>query len=172
MNNNNQLEGLRAIIADTSRSEKERSHAAEHVVQLELAVVEAQGVPDDDDEVMELIGVRDGLLGKYWPLWVEILTGRLADSFTLAEARKIVLRRKLLRTLLAIVVDESKDELERLAACQEILDTHLHPRNKFKINAHNAARMLAAVVPSDSTKWTSNGQVAIERPPKTLADVW
>ncbi|MBS1799553.1 MAG: hypothetical protein JSS95_06970 [Acidobacteria bacterium] len=169
---NEQIEGLRAIIANTSLTEKERSNAAAHAVQLQLSAVEAQGVADDDDEVAELMSPKDGLFGTCWPFYVERITGRRADRFTLHEAKKIVLRRKLLRVLLTIVVDESNEELERLAACQEVFDTHLDPRHAFKINAHNAPRLLAAVLPATALKWMDKGKVPVERPPKTLADVW
>jgi len=170
--NRNQLEGLRAIIANTSLTEKERSNAAAHAVQLQLSAVEAQGVYDDDNEVAELMSPKDGFFGTCWPFYIEIITGRRADRFTLHEARKLVLRQKLLRTLLAIIVDETNDELERLAACQEVFDTHLDPRHTFKINAYNAPRLLAAVRPATALKWMDKGKVPVERPPKTLADVW
>jgi len=170
MNSNEKVADLRELIADESLSINERKLAAEHAVRLQLEDVELTGVPDDDPEIVELMTPwADQTLAA---MCASVTNGRSVNGWNLTDAKKTVLRRLALRALLAVVVDEAAHRLERLAACQVILDEHLHPRNVLRINGYDAERLLDAVVSADAVKWTSEGQRTVERPPQTLADVW
>lgn len=168
--NNEKVADLRELIADESISINERKLAAEHAIRLQLEDVEIVGVQDDDHEVIELTTPwADQTLAA---MCSSVTNGRSVNGWNLTDAKKTVKRRLALRALLAVVVDESKDRLERLAACRVILDEHLHPRNTFRMSSYNEERLLDAVVSADAMKWTSEGQRLVERPPQTLADVW
>lgn len=170
MNSQNQLEGLRQVIANESLSLTERRVAADHAIQLQLAAVDAEDVPGDDAEIVELTHPwTDAKIGAL----MESITGWVSTKgFSLAEAKKTVMRRRRLRMLLAIVVDVAKNKQERLAACREVLSTHLHPSGNFHRNGYDESRLLDTILPSTAYKWTSTGKMRVERPPKTLADVW
>ena len=163
-----ELAGLRAIVADETKPLTERTAAAALIVQLTV-----DGVPDpvdDDEEVVEL--------RKPWadggPL-SDVIASVFKYSRTgypLAEARAEVLKRHRERAILAVVVDEAAHCLIRVAACQTMLDSYLPAKGRHRLNGYTAERLLAAVIPADGHKWTSAGKQSVERPPRVINDVW
>lgn len=167
-------EQFRSLIADESLPLTERRTAAEHYI---TALVDAVPEPGDDHaEVIELrtpwksdrLGsiaetawkARNGAYGWY------------ANGPTVSQARAHVHKRLKLLVLLAVVVDEHAHHLERLAACQSLLEDHRHPQNFYRKNGYHAEKLLSKVLPATAHKWTAKGKVPVERPPREFADVW
>lgn len=164
-----ELAALRAIIADEAKPLAERTAAAALAVQLTV-----DGIPDPADDHSEVVTLMtpwdDG--GPLSNVIATVTKGLSRTGYPLAEARAHVLQRHKLRAVLALVVDVTAHKLIRLAACQTMLDSFLHPNGRHRLNAYTPERLLAAVVPADGHKWTSAGKEPVERPPQVVADVW
>lgn len=169
------LSELHALVVNETLTEVERREAAERYV---AEIVANVPVPSDDDE--QVVRMRTAPPANHpqldshdlsaWRIWNEV-RGWAPDGPTAAQAKKYVRERHQFRVVLGIVVDDSAHRLEKLAACQYILDD-LHPRNFLRMNNFTAEKMLQKVLTADATKWTSSGEVRVERPPQTMADVW
>jgi hypothetical protein len=164
------LEDLRQIVADEGTNITTRQVAAARYV---TELVAAVPVPSDDDE--QVIKLRTAPPANHDPgfrrIWNES-HGWSHDGPTVAQAKKYVRERRQFRAVLGIVTDESAHRLEKLAACQHILDT-LHPRNFLRMNNFTPEKMLEKVLSPDAKKTIYMGEkVPVERPPQTMADVW
>lgn len=161
-----EIEELRAIIQNDELPIQKRQTAAEHLVQIVAEAAEKAIVKDDDPEVIELQKPREdaGLaqLFKYAPP-------------TLQQAKADIAKRRRLRAVLAIVVNETASTIERLAACAWILGQYPEI-SKWGLNQYTPERLLAEALPADGVKWTScslwDGPVQVSRPPQSLQDVW
>jgi len=157
---------LSAAIRDESLPLLERKTAAEHYI---LELVNAVPVPaDDTPEVIELM--KPWKNEAFAASFAKLTNGISTTGHTLANAKNTVLRRRRLRTVLEVIVDEQAHRLQQLAACKKVLDEHLCSR--FAYNHYSPEKMLDAVIPATAFKWTSEGKAPVERPPRTLADVW
>lgn len=171
------LEELRRIIADTDLPIAERRVAADHAVKLQLAAVAEP--PEDDARVLELrtpwteTGKLEVLKNVYASGWKgrNLALGWDESGPTIREAKKRVHERYRMRAVLAVIVDKSLNDLEKIAGCQYVLD-QLHPRSYYHANAFTPEKMLAAILPDNAMKWIPWRKVPVERPPKSLADVW
>ncbi len=169
------LEDLRQIVADEGTNITTRHVAAARYI---AELVDAVPVPADDDaEVLKLRTAPpanrvqlDSHVLSYRRIWNEA-HGWNPDGPTTVQARKHVRERRQFQEVLGVVVADSAHRLEKLAACQYVLD-QLHSRNFYRMNGYTAEKMLEKVQLPTATKWTSAGEVPVERPPKTLADVW
>jgi hypothetical protein len=169
--NDIEISQLRAAVEDTALPLSERKDAAEHLVKV---VVKAVPDPaDDDPEVVELRTPWENTeitkLFSKGPNTVPL------SGHSLPDAKAKVLQRRTLRAALAVVVDSTANQLERLAACERILEDH--PQiSKWRYNSYTPERMLVEVLPADSVKWDAlswrRGPVPVVRPPRELSDVW
>jgi hypothetical protein len=172
------LEVLRVVIADESLPIAERKVAAEHAVQVQLSAVPE---PDDNDDAVAALRTPSVPINAHpvvvkltqdsMGFWYE-LQGWLSTGPTLPQARQHVHKSHKLRLLLRVIVDKAADRLERLAACRVVLDDHIHPRGKFRVNHYGEERLLDLVLPPTATKWAPGGNRPVERPPMGLDDVW
>jgi len=138
--------------------------------------VEAVPVPSaDDPEVVELQKPwSDPFLAQ---MGAEVTGGRSLTGYTLKDAVETVHKRHQLRAVLAVVVDDTAHRLERLAACQVILDD-AHPKGVWRINNYSAETLLEKV--EWRGRYTANMKREYyradppkgERPPMELQDVW
>ncbi len=174
------LDQLRAVVADESLPLPERKIAAEHYVS---ELVDAVPAPADDDAAVLALQTPytkiDPILGniyiRAWEIGNEI-HGWAASGPTTIQARKHIHQGRQFRVLLTIVADDAHCHLERLEACQRILD-ELPARNFYRVNSYTAERLLAQVKPANATKWIAgehgtSREVPVERPPQTFDDLW
>lgn len=161
----NKLQQLREIVRDETRPAQERKTAAEHYI---TAMVDGVLAPvDDDNEVQsQMKPWADGPMKNFWSDFP-----KLTDGCSLSDARKEVHTRNQLRAVLAVVTDGTVHRLEQLAACQWLLDNYGHIQ-KWSLNHCTSEKLLDTVVEPTAYKWTSSGKLPVERPPKSMQDVW
>jgi hypothetical protein len=163
-----ELAGLRAVVADEDKPLAERTAAAAHIVTLALGAVTDPA--DDDAEVAELVKPwADPVLAK---MAAEVTGGRSVNGHSLPDAKQTVFKRRRWRAVLTIICDETAHKLTRLAACQTALDSFLHPNGAHRKAGYSAERLLAEVKPADGFKWTSKGKLPVCRPPVQQSDLW
>jgi glutamyl-tRNA reductase len=96
------IEELQKIVADNSRSERERRQAAEHIINLQRDYAARwSAIPDNDPDVLSLTEKLEGQeYLQYWPEY---------KNRTLGEAKEIVYLRRVSR-------DTSRHHQERSEA--------------------------------------------------------
>ncbi|SFS10825.1 hypothetical protein SAMN05421771_1853 [Granulicella pectinivorans] len=164
---NPELDQLHSVVENDEVPMQKRRDAADHLI--EMAV---EGVPEprnDDQEVLaRMTPWSDGPV-KSLVLGISFAKAALGEN--LADAISEVQKVHRLRSVLAVVVDESAHRLERLAACQWVLANYGHI-SKWRANNYGAQNLLAEVSFPTATKWTYDGKLPVERPPLELKDVW
>jgi hypothetical protein len=164
---------LRAIIADEQVGITERRAVAAHVVRLQAETVE-DASPDDPEVVaLKQPWPRDTAVDReIADQWSRVTNGRSVNGWSEADALAKTTERHRLRVLLALIVDECLHRLERLAACQAVIDSHLRSQGSLRNAALTAESLLAKVIPPDAVKWTDKGMMSVVRPPREYADLW
>ncbi|WP_047495871.1 hypothetical protein [Terriglobus sp. TAA 43] len=167
MNNPSNIDQLREIVRDDARPGTEREVAAELLI---TELVDAVQMPsDDDDEVVA--HTQPWLDGAIKNLFNTGPAASIVNGKSLTAARTKVHEDRRLRAVLAIVVDDSTERLERLAACRWLLKTYSFIR-RWAVNHYTPERLLETVLTADAHKWTSQGKRRVDRPAKSLQDVW
>jgi hypothetical protein len=170
---NTKIDGLRSLVADESLPLTERRDAAAYVIRL---MVESIPVPKaDDDEVVELQKPwHDPFLAE---LGAAATFGRSLSGWSLKDAIAEVHRCHQLRAVLSIVVDDTAHRLERLAACQYVLDNS-HPEGTWRRNNYSPENLLDKVEwrvrckPNGGFEHYRADPPKGARPPMSLSDVW
>jgi hypothetical protein len=164
------IEKVRMAIADESLPDVERRELAEHLIELQIAAVTAEGIQSDDPEVITLMQPWDNT--ALAASAAEATGGRSVNGWCLKDARTKVLERHRLRVLLSTICDDAAHHLERLAACTVILDGYLPIQGKHRRGGYTPEKLLSEVLPTSATKWKSAGRLPVQRPPRSYADVW
>lgn len=164
MNSENKTH-LRLVLADETLPIQSRQAAAEHLIKLVIESV--QEPANDNQEVLKLQQPWENR--EFAAMFANSVA---VDGESPAEAKRIVRQRNRLRAVLAVVVDESAHRLERLAACQKVLDDT--PRTNWPANGYTPDGLLAEVLPAGTLRWAGlfKEQVPVNRPPKGISDVW
>lgn len=174
MDNTEKIQDLKALTADESLNLSVRKTAAEHCIE-ELV----NAVPAPTDEDAEVISLQEPWSREteadrlVFDLMSKITNGKSTNGRSLANAKAEVHRRNKLRLVLAVIVDTEAHRLERLAACERVLQDH--PQiSKWAIGNYSAERLLSEVLPAGATKLVSafKPPQRVSRPPHSIADVW
>ena len=165
---NDKTNTLRAVVDNEALSIEERKDAAALFVTLTV-----ETVTDPADDNPEVAALRQPWDDKFLAECAAPATnGRSLTGWSLPDAREHVAKRHRQRVVLALIVDEALPRLIRLAACQTMLDSFLHPNGRHRKGAYSPERLLSEVAPADAYKWTTQGKLPVSRPPLTVADVW
>lgn len=166
----NSITELREVARDDSQPAQVRKEAAELLVQHIAEQAGAAPIQYDDPEVIKLMTPPPE--NTEVEQFIADLMRRCGYTVpTLAEAKQKVSVQRRLRAVLAVVVDEEASQIERLAACAWVLQEHPH-FNSWKTNGYSPERLLGKVLPAGSLRYTSEGQMPVQRPPQSLRDVW
>jgi hypothetical protein len=171
---NPEIEQLRGIVRNPDLLVQQRRDAAIHLIELTVASVQEPG--DDDAEVVQLMQPwpRDTASNIAIAELMDRMSGKITQGRNLADAKSEVWKRRRLRSLLAVITDDTSSQVEKLVTCQVLLAEYLPPGGRHRRNSFTPESLLADALRPDATKIINafKPPVTVSRPPVEFADVW